>query len=88
MMSCSIQSMLGSIIFAAEIPPAGPLELIFTWVPVLIVLALIVLVYFAPTYLAYKKSKKQKTAITVLNVFLGWTFLGWVGALVWAFMED
>jgi len=24
-------------------------------------------------------------AILILNLFLGWTFLGWVIALVWAF---
>jgi hypothetical protein len=37
---------------------------------------------------AFKKQKLQKTEIVVLNVFLGWTFLGWVVALVWACMED
>ncbi len=45
-------------------------------------------IYFVPSYIAFKKQKLQKTAIVVLNVFLGWTFLGWVVALVWACMED
>jgi hypothetical protein len=49
---------------------------------------LLVPIYFVPSYIAFKKSKKQKTAIIVLNIFLGWTFLGWVVALVWACMED
>jgi hypothetical protein len=25
------------------------------------------------------------SAITVLNIFLGWTLLGWIAALAWAF---
>jgi hypothetical protein len=27
-------------------------------------------------------------AIGVLNFFLGWTLLGWIGALVWACTAD
>jgi len=41
-------------------------------------------VYFIPSRIAFKRSKKQKTPIAVLNLLLGWTILGWVGALVWA----
>lgn len=41
-------------------------------------------VYFLPSlYAAYKKHP-DLTGITVLNLFLGWTFIGWVVALVWA----
>lgn len=55
-----------------------------------VILGILILlpIYFAPSYIAYKNSKKQATAIYVLNFFLGWTFLGWVVALVWACMED
>ena len=45
-------------------------------------------IYFAPSLVANKKKKKQATAIFVLNFLLGWTFLGWVAALVWAIMDD
>lgn len=45
-------------------------------------------VYFIPTYIAVKNGHKQETAIIVLNVFLGWTFLGWVVALIWAVKKD
>jgi len=38
--------------------------------------------YILPTILAWRK--KQRTPILLLNLFLGWTGLGWVGALVWA----
>ena len=40
-------------------------------------------IYFIPTILAYKYKHKQKQAILILNLFLGWTFVGWVVALIW-----
>lgn len=44
------------------------------------------LIYFIPSIIAY--NKKNATAIIALNLLLGWTFLGWVGALVWALKKD
>src|SRR5207248_10362877 len=38
--------------------------------------------YFLPAILARKK--EQFVAILLLNIFLGWTFIGWLGALIWA----
>ena len=32
--------------------------------------------------------KKNITAIFVLNIFFGWTLIGWVACLVWAFLKD
>lgn len=40
--------------------------------------------YFVPTVIAFWRKHPQVVAIAVLNVFLGWTFLGWLGSLVWA----
>lgn len=45
-----------------------------------------ILIYFLPAIVAIKRQHCNTLAILVLNIFLGWTFLGWVGALVWAFM--
>lgn len=44
-------------------------------------------VYFFPSIVAQVRKHRQLTAITVLNLFLGWTVLGWVIALVWACMK-
>lgn len=44
------------------------------------------LIYLAPAICG--KKKKNSTAIFVLNLFLGWTFVGWVVALVWAVTKD
>ncbi|WP_223538797.1 superinfection immunity protein [Pseudomonas sp. BF-R-12] len=41
--------------------------------------------YLLPTYEAWKKNHRNIAAISVINVFLGWSLIGWVGALVWAF---
>ncbi len=42
------------------------------------------LVYFLPTIIADNRKHPNTTAIGVFNFFLGWTFLGWVLALVWS----
>lgn len=44
--------------------------------------------YLFPTLVALGRGKKNSLAIGVLNVLLGWTFLGWVVALVWAFTYE
>jgi hypothetical protein len=38
--------------------------------------------YVLPTILAWKKTHRMP--ILLLNLLLGWTVLGWIGALVWA----
>lgn len=43
-----------------------------------------IIIYFIPTSVAQNKEHPQTSAILILNLFLGWTFLGWVIALVWA----
>lgn len=45
---------------------------------------LFILFYFLPAIVAGNSKHPQKDAITVLNLFLGWTLLGWVIALIWA----
>jgi hypothetical protein len=40
--------------------------------------------YFLPCIIAWLRNHHQGIAILLLNLFLGWTFLGWVIALVWS----
>jgi hypothetical protein len=42
--------------------------------------------YFLPAIIA--RRKRDATAIFWLNLLAGWTFLGWVGALIWAITND
>jgi nicotinamide riboside transporter PnuC len=40
--------------------------------------------YLLPSIVAAVRHHHNTVAIIVLNVFLGWTFLGWLAALVWS----
>jgi len=40
--------------------------------------------YFLPTIIATKRDHHQAGAITIINIFLGWTILGWVICLAWS----
>ena len=42
------------------------------------------LMYFLPSIIALAKSKRDLLAIFLLNLFLGWSVIGWIVALVWA----
>lgn len=55
------------------------MELVFV-----VLIALIL--YFLPSFVGW--GKKNWAAIFILNLLLGWTFFGWVGALVWATCKD
>lgn len=45
-------------------------------------------IYFLPWLIAVNRDHGNRGSIGVLNLFLGWTFLGWVIALVWAFSSE
>jgi membrane protein DedA with SNARE-associated domain len=40
--------------------------------------------YFFPSIIAWQRRHHQTLAIFLLNLLLGWTGLGWIGALIWA----
>ena len=46
------------------------------------------LMYFLPTIIALIKSKRDTVAILLLNLFLGWSVIGWFVALIWAVKND
>ena len=43
--------------------------------------------YLLPTYEAWKNRHPNLTAIALVNIFLGWSLLGWVVAVVWAYKK-
>lgn len=59
----------------------GALESFFGLLMILGVLAL----YILPWGNAYSRGHHNAKAILVLNVFLGWTGIGWLAALIWSF---
>jgi len=40
--------------------------------------------YALPLIVGFRRSHQNAAAIAVLNILTGWTFLGWVVAMVWA----
>lgn len=42
------------------------------------------LIYLLPAFLAYGRIHPQRHAILVINLFLGWSVIGWIAALVWS----
>jgi Superinfection immunity protein len=44
--------------------------------------------YFLPSIIALARSKRDLLAIFLLNLFLGWSIIGWIVALVWAAKND
>jgi hypothetical protein len=48
------------------------------------VLLILFVVYLLPTIIAAARWHYNAGAIFILNLFLGWTFLGWLAALIWA----
>lgn len=49
-----------------------------------ILVIIIIALYFVPSLVAVLRRAKGTSGVVVLNLFLGWTFIGWVVALAWA----
>lgn len=43
-----------------------------------------ILLYFLPSIVGFVRKHPHRWGILALNLFLGWTFFGWIGSLVWA----
>jgi hypothetical protein len=48
------------------------------------VLVAAVVIYFLPTMIAYARRHERRGSILLVDLFLGWTFVGWWFALIWA----
>lgn len=46
------------------------------------------MIYFIPAFIAVSRKHQNQLAIVVLNAVAGWTFLGWVGGLIWALVSS
>jgi hypothetical protein len=53
----------------------------------ILVFILLLALYFLPTIIAMVRGRRNTLAIFLLNFFLGWSFIAWVIALVWAVKE-
>jgi hypothetical protein len=53
-----------------------------------LVIILSIALYFLPSMIAIGKQKNNAVAIIVLNIFFGWSVIGWFIALVWSLCND
>jgi len=53
----------------------------------MITLSVLALLYFLPTILAARNGH-EITGILLLNLFFGWTGLGWFALLLWVLLSD
>lgn len=44
--------------------------------------------YFLPTFLALARGHPNAFLLAIVNLSLGWTVIGWVGALFWSFTKQ
>lgn len=66
----------------------GSFSLLHLLVFAIVMLIFLLPIYFAPSIVALARHHRQRVAIVLLNLFLGWTFLGWVGTFVWSLVGD
>jgi divalent metal cation (Fe/Co/Zn/Cd) transporter len=43
---------------------------------------------FMPTLVAYSRKTKNRIPVMIINIFLGWTLIGWVIALAMAYSHE
>jgi len=59
------------------------LRIVLAWL-----ISVFTLGYLLPTGIAIGRKRSNTGAIFVLDLFLGWSIIGWVVALVWAVAKD
>jgi hypothetical protein len=52
---------------------------------ILVFLGICLLLWLLPGIIASKRHHHNCASIWLVTIFLGWSFIGWVVALVWAF---
>lgn len=51
----------------------------------IIITLIFIPLYFLPSIIAKSRKTPDTPGIFILNLLLGWTVIGWIGALAWAF---
>lgn len=54
----------------------------------LLLLGLGLIFYFLPSMIASTRRVQHSGGILAVNLFFGWTVLGWIAALIWALVEE
>jgi hypothetical protein len=62
---------------------ANPVQVTVSWV-----IAILSGGYMLPWAIAATRARSNTTSIALINVFLGWTLVGWIVALVMALQKE
>ena len=54
----------------------------------LTIITVSIFIAFMPIIVAYSRKTKNKIPVLIINLFLGWTGIGWVIALAMAYTSD
>jgi cytochrome c oxidase assembly factor CtaG len=49
-----------------------------------IILMVVLIIYMLPTLIAYSREHPWRHELAIINIFLGWTLIGWVVVFLWA----
>lgn len=50
-------------------------------------LAIFLVLYFLPSIVAFFRKANHRIVILVLNLLLGWSFIGWIAFLIWGIVD-
>lgn len=53
-----------------------------------VVMIPLLLAYFIPSIIAFTKNKDNKTTVLILNIFIGWSIIGWIVVLILALKQN
>jgi len=48
----------------------------------------LIVMYFVPTIIAIIRQHRNGVPVALLNLFLGWTVIGWIIALIWSTTDN
>jgi amino acid permease len=64
------------------------MENIISFVFGIVIITVSIFFAFMPALVAYSRGTKNKIPVLIINLFLGWTLIGWVIALAMAYSHD
>lgn len=54
----------------------------------LLLILIVPVLYFIPTIVAEMRGHNNANPIFLTNLFLGWTVIGWISALIWSSSDN
>lgn len=81
-------SLTALAVFAISQPQkfSDSIQTLFASAISILAIGVVLAIYLAPAIIGRKK--RHFNSLLVINIFLGWTLLGWVIALAWAVADD